>query len=290
MYIVMISSELAPVAKVGGLADVVFGLSRELEIRGNDVEIILPKYDCLWYGEIWGLQKTSDVWVPWMGGGIHCSIWFGFVHGRKTFFIEPHSSDNYFNRGTFYGPHDDAMRFAFFSKAAMEFLLKSGKRPDIIHCHDWQTGLVPVLQYEMYQHLGMGRQRVCYTIHNFRHQGQTGEGVLWATGLNRLDYFFAPERLRDHTHATAINMMKGGVVYANHVTTVSPHHAWEARFTDQGHGLGGTLSAHEGKFSGVLNGVDYDVWNPETDPSCRRITTCGTWTASTATRTRCATG
>jgi starch synthase len=266
MFIVMISSELAPVAKVGGLGDVVFGLSRELEIRGQAVEVILPKYDCMWYDEIWGLHKVWDnLWVPWYNSGINCSVWFGFVHGRKCFFIEPHSQDNFFNRGSFYGHRDDAMRFAFFCRAAMEFLLKSDKRPDVIHCHDWQTGLVPVLLFEIYQQLGMDRQRVCYTIHNFKHQGITGESILWATGLARPEYYFHVDRLGDTYHRSAINLMKGGIVYANHVTTVSPHHAWEARFTDQGHGLQPTLNAHQGKFSGILNGVDYDVWNPETD-------------------------
>ncbi len=266
MFIIMISSELAPVAKVGGLADVVFGLSRELEVRGNAVEIILPKYDCMWYDEIWGLHKIwENLWVPWYGAAIACSVWFGFVHGRKCFFIEPHSADNFFNRGCFYGQHDDAMRFAFFCKAAMEFILKSDKRPDILHCHDWQTGLVPVLQFEVYQNLGMSNQRVCFTIHNFKHQGICGEPVLWATGLGRPEYYFHPDRLLDNFNRTAINLMKGGIVYANHVTTVSPHHAWEAMYTDQGYGLNHTLSIHQGKFSGILNGVDYDVWNPETD-------------------------
>lgn len=266
MHIVMVSSELAPVAKVGGLGDVIFGLSRELEIRGNGVEIILPKYDCMWYDEIWGLHKTwEELWVPWYGTTIPCSVWFGFVHGRRCFFIEPHSQDNFFNRGCFYGHHDDPERFAFFCRAAMEFMLKSDKRPDIIHCHDWQTGLVPVLLYEIYQQLGMHNQRVCYTIHNFAHQGICGEPILWASGLGRPEYFFDRDRLGDDFNPSAINLMKGGIVYSNFVTTVSPHHAWEARYTDQGHGLGHTLAVHESKFRGVLNGVDYDVWNPETD-------------------------
>jgi len=266
MFTIVISSELAPVAKVGGLGDVVFGLSRELEIRGNAVEIILPKYDCLWYDEIWGLHKIwGALWVPWYTGAIACSVWFGFVHGRKCFFIEPHSQDNFFNRGCFYGNQDDAMRFAFFSRAAMEFILKADKRPDIIHAHDWQTGLIPVLLFEVYQRIGLHRQRAVYTIHNFKHQGIYGESVLWATGLNRPEYYFHADRLRDNFNHRALNFMKGGIVYANHVTTVSPHHAWEARYTDQGHGLGHTLTVHQGKFSGILNGVDYDVWNPETD-------------------------
>jgi starch synthase len=266
VYITMLAAECAPVIKVGGLADVVFGLSRELEIRGNAVEIILPKYDCMRYDQIWGLHITMpDLWVPWFGGAIHCSVWFGFVHGRKCFFIEPHSSDNFFNRGAYYGFHDEALRFAFFSKAAMEFLLKTDKRPDVIHCHDWHTGLAPVLLAEVYKFHGMHHQRTCYTIHNFKHQGIAGENVLWATGLQRPEYYFNYNQLRDNFNHGALNFMKGGVVYANFVTTVSPQHAWEARYTDQGYGLGHTLQVHGDKFGGVLNGVDYEVWNPETD-------------------------
>jgi len=89
MFIVMIASECAPVAKVGGLADVVFGLSRELEIRGNDVEIILPKYDCMRYDQIYALQESfKDLWVPYYDQWVHCTVYFGFVHGRKCYFIE----------------------------------------------------------------------------------------------------------------------------------------------------------------------------------------------------------
>jgi starch synthase len=262
----MVAPECAPAAKAGGLGDVVFGLSRELEIRGNTVEIVLPKYAGMRYGDIWGLQPShQDLWVPWYGGAVHCTVWFGFVHGRKCFFIEPHSADNFFGRDLLYGYGDDVARFAFFSKAAVEFLLQSGKRPEVIHCHDWQAGLVPVLLYEHYRQV-MPDQRVCYTIHNFRHQGVTGAEVLWATGLGRPEFFLDAARLGDDTHHRAVNLMKGGVVYSNFVTTVSPSHLGEARFGDGGFGLDRALHVHQVKFGGVLNGVDYDVWNPETDP------------------------
>lgn len=266
MFTVMITPELAPVAKVGGLADVVFGLSRELELRGNAVEIILPKYDCMRYDHIYGLCKTyENLSVPWFDGAINCTVWFGFVHGRKCFFIEPHSSDHYFNRGAIYGLDDDVMRFAFFSRAAMEFMLKTGKQPDIIHCHDWQTALAPVLLYEIYQHLGMTHPRVCFTVHNFKHQGVIGEQLLHATGLNRPEYFFHHDRLRDSANPFALNLMKGGIVYSNFVTTVSPRHAWEVKDAGQGHGLEHTLHVHQHKYGGVLNGLDYEMFNPEKD-------------------------
>jgi starch synthase len=271
MYIVQIAAECAPVAKVGGLGDVVYGLSRELEVRGHSVEIILPKYQRMRHDHVWGLQVSlPDLWVPWLGGGIHCTVWFGFVHGRKCFFIEPHSADNYFNRPEFYGYLDEVLRWSFFSKAALEFLLKSGKRPDIIHAHDWQTALVPVLLYEIYATAGLAQQRVCFTVHNFKHQGVTGPQFLDATGLGRHGFFGKPEKFGDDIHPGAYNLLKGGIVYANFTTTVSPRHAWEAHFTDQGAGLGATLETHQLKFGGVLNGVDYDVWNPEVDPYLAR--------------------
>ncbi|WP_024545626.1 glycogen synthase GlgA [Picosynechococcus sp. NKBG15041c] len=266
MYIVQIASECAPVAKVGGLGDVVYGLSRELSLRGHCVEIILPKYDCLRYDHIWGMHEAyKDLWVPWFGGAIHCTVYYGWVHGQQCFFIEPHSGDNFFNRGFFYGATDDHMRFAFFSKAALEFLQKSNKRPDVIHCHDWQTGLVPVMLFEMYKWHGLWNQRICYTIHNFKHQGIAGADVLWATGLNNEGYYFHYDRLRDNFNPFALNFMKGGIVYANAVTTVSPHHAWEAHYTDIGCGLSHTLHLHQDKFKGILNGIDYSIWNPEVD-------------------------
>jgi starch synthase len=207
-----------------------------------------------------------DLWVPWYSGAVHCTVSVGFVSGRNCFFIEPHSQDNFFHRPSAYGYDDDPMRFAFFSKAAVEFMLKANKRPDVIHCHDWQTGLVPVLLFEMYKHCGMANQRVCFTVHNFRHQGHCGEEVLWATGLRRPEYHFHYDRLRDNFNGGALNLTKAGIVYSNFVTTVSPTHAWEAAETDQNFGLGHTLWIHQGKFGGVLNGVDYDTWNPEVDP------------------------
>lgn len=266
LFIVHISPEMAPVAKVGGLADVVFGLTRELAIRGNQVEIILPKYDNLRYDQIWDLTVAySDLWVPWNEGAIHCSVYFGLVYDRKCFFIEPHSEDNFFNRGSIYGFEDDVLRYAFFSRAAMEFLWKANKHPDIIHCHDWQTALVPVFLYEIYQHLGMTHPRVCLTIHNFKHQGLTGMEVLRAGGLHLAEHFFDYNRLRDNSNPYALNLLKGGIVYSNFVTTVSPRYAVETKDQDQGFGLEPTLHTHQVKYGGVVNGIDYDVWNPEVD-------------------------
>ena len=264
MFIIHITPECAPVAKAGGLGDVVQGLANEVAIRGNEVEVILPKYDCMRYDRIWGLQKTySDLWVPYYEHWVHCDVYFGFADGVKCFFIEAHN--DFFHRGCLYGEADDVQRFAFFSRAALEFILKTGKNPDIIHCHDWQTALVPVLLFELYTRYGLTHPRVCYTLHNLGHQGITGEFVLRQVGLDPAHYM-THDRLLDNFNPQAINLMKGGIIFSNFITTVSPHYMEEIRYSEQGKGLQHTLHLNEGKLGGILNGVDYASWNPENDP------------------------
>jgi starch synthase len=266
VFVIMVASECSPVAQAGGLGDVVLGLSRELERRGHAVEIVLPHYDCLRHDRIKGMTIAYEgLDVPWYSGAVSCTVWSGLVEGRRCYFIEPHSGDRFFQRGHLYGSKDDIARFAFFSKAAMEFMYKAGKRPDVIHCHDWETALVPVLLYEIYQPIGMHDQRVCFTIHNFRHQGIAPEWVLHATGLppGRL---LDPTRLRHDGRPDTVNLLKAGIVYSNAVTTVSPQHAREARHGREGWGMAPTLEVHAGKFSGILNGLDSETWDPEADP------------------------
>jgi len=222
MFIVMVTAECAPAAKVGGLADVVHGLSKELSLRGHAVEVILPKYDCMRYDRIGSLSKCyTDLWVPFYDRWVRCDVYYGSTDGINCFFIEPHSERNFFHRGVFYGHQDDGDRFVFFCRAAMEFMFKTNKHPEIIHCHDWQTALVPVLLFEMYQNLGMRHSRVCYTLHNVGHQGITGDSVLRAVGLDPRA-LMTHERLLDDHRPGAVNLMKGGIVYSNFVTTVSP--------------------------------------------------------------------
>jgi starch synthase len=266
MYIVMVAAECAPVAKAGGLGDVVLGLSNELAARGNAVEVVLPKYDSLRHEHLRDLRKVHrGLWVPFHDKWIHCDVYSGFVDGLNCFLVESHSPHKFFDRGRLYGEPDDTERFAFFSRAVMELLFKLNKHPDIIHCHDWQTGLIPVLLDEIYRGYGMTHPRVCYTLHNVGHQGVTGAQILSQVGLDP-GQLATPERLLDHTFPDAINLMKGGIVYAHFVTTVSPRYAGEIKHSSVGQGLQQTLKVHGAKFGGVLNGLDYGVWNPETDP------------------------
>ncbi len=261
MYIVMIASECAPVSKVGGLADVVDGLSLELKMKGHPVEIILPKYDCMKHKEISNLNVyLNDLMVTCFDKLIRCSVYVGDVHGNQCFFIEDHSEEKYFSRGVYYGQKDDDERFAFFCRAALEFLLKSNRNPDIIHCHDWQTGLIPVLLQE----LDMSHPRVCYTLHNLKHQGITGERVLRLAGLNP-SYYMKEHRLLDDTRPGYINLMKGGIHFSDYTNTVSPQYSREIKKTDEGYGLQDTLQSKGDQYGGVLNGIDYNTWNPEID-------------------------
>ncbi|MCH9696740.1 MAG: glycogen synthase [Gammaproteobacteria bacterium] len=266
MHIVHITAELTPIAKVGGLGDVVAGLSAQHQNMGQHVDIILPKYDCLLYDQIDDLtQLKTYLHVPWDHGLVPCAVWTGQVHGLSCIFIDPQSDLGFYQRQAVYGQFDDIQRFAFLSRAAIEYLWHSNNHPDIIHCHDWPSALAPVFLFEIYQTLGMTKPRVCFTIHNFKHQGLAGRDLLETTGLHRQDYFSKVDSLLDLNNPNALNLTKGGIVFSNFVTTVSPRHAIEVMDEDQGFGLEPVLKTHRAKVNGILNGVDYDFFNPATD-------------------------
>jgi starch synthase len=269
MYIAMVSAECAPVAKAGGLGDFIHGLARELALRGHQVEVLLPKYDSLRYDLIEDLSPVhKDLRVPYFDEIVPCQVDHGLVDGVDCLFVDPRSSHAFFDRGRIYGEDDDDARFALFCRGVLEFLSQSGRRPDILHCHDWQTGLIPVLLWEVFDGLaqgpGMSSTRTVYTLHNLGHQGWVAEAVLRQVGLSP-QRLITPDRLQDSGNLRGVNLMKGGVVFSNFVTTVSPRYAWEVQNTDQGMGLQGLLRQYDGKFARVLNGIDDAVWNPLSD-------------------------
>ncbi|XP_011007517.1 PREDICTED: probable starch synthase 4, chloroplastic/amyloplastic isoform X3 [Populus euphratica] len=265
LSIIHIAAEMAPVAKVGGLGDVVTGLCKALQKRGHLVEIVLPKYDCMQYDRIHNLRALDVVVESYFDGKLYKNkIWVGTVEGLPVYFIEPQHPEKFFWRGQFYGEHDDFRRFSLFSRAALELLLQSGKKPDIIHCHDWQTAFVAPLYWDLYAPKGLNSARICFTCHNFEYQGTAPASELASCGLD-VHQLNRPDRMQDNSAHDRVNPVKGAVVFSNIVTTVSPTYAQEVRTAEGGKGLHSTLNFHSKKFVGILNGIDTDAWNPATD-------------------------
>ncbi|GJP56059.1 hypothetical protein CLOM_g15123, partial [Closterium sp. NIES-68] len=266
LHVVHIAAEMAPVAKVGGLADVITGLSKALQRRGHLVEIILPKYDCMDYSRIKDLKPLDIKFSSFFDSEMHaCKIWRGLVEGLPVYFIEPLHPARMFWRDTFYGCNDDFRRFTLFCRAALEFLFVSHKRPDIIHTHDWQTAVVAPLYWDVYVPKGLNSAQLAFTCHNFEYQGSEHASALAACGLD-VSRHNVPERMRDNFMHDRVNLLKAGIVFSSVVTTVSPTYAMEVRGPEGGRGLHLTLGQHEKKFFGVLNGIDSEVWDPATDP------------------------
>lgn len=265
MHIVHIASELAPVAKVGGLADVLLGLSREQSWKGHDVDIIIPKYDCLDSNDIRDLSiDYIDLMSFYQGEWYHNTVWSGWVENLKVYFIDPHHPRHFFNRGCFYGCEDDIDRYLYFSRTTMEFLYKKQMQPDILHIHDWQSAIIAPLLYDMYKDMGLTKPKIVFTIHNVEYQGKCTPVELDRIGLNG-KALLTPDKLQDPQDPTKINLLKGAIVYSDFVTTVSPNYAKEVKTPVGGRGLDKTFIKYENKFKGIINGIDYSYWNPEID-------------------------
>lgn len=266
MYITHIATELNPIAKVGGLGDVVYGLSKELSRSGHQVEVILPKYDCIDYSQLHNLKVEFRELISFEGfNRFNNTIWSAEVENLKIKLIETHHPRYYFTRGVVYGCPDDNDRFIYFSRTAMEYLYKSGKRPDILHLHDWPTALIAPLYKEMYAPLGMKIGGTLLTIHNLEHQGRCSVFNVEESGLSGRQ-LLTPEKMQDPYRKEDLNLLKGGIVYADGITTVSPSYEREIKTAAGGCGLQSTLQTHVGKLRGILNGIDEDFWNPEIDP------------------------
>jgi len=265
MHIVHLASELAPVAKVGGLGDVLLGLCRELTRTGHDVDIIIPKYDCMDSAQVRDLSiDMYEIPSFYEGQWFQNTVWVGWVENLKVYFIEPHHPRLFFNRGCFYGCEDDIERYLYFCRAALEFLFRKGIRPDILHLHDWQTAAIALLYKDTYKALGYNRSKVVYTTHNMEYQGKCAASDLDRIGLPGEKYL-TPELLQDPVYPRSINLMKGGMVMSDFVTTVSPGYAKEVLTPAGGKGLEGTIQSIQGRFQGILNGIDVTYWNPEQD-------------------------
>lgn len=265
MHIIHIAAELAPIAKVGGLADVLLGLCRELSWKGHDVDIILPKYDCMDSNDVRDLTIINSNLETTFDGEKHlCTIWMGWVENLRVYFVEPHHPRLFFNRGCFYGCEDDIDRFLYFSRLAIEFIFQAGLKPQIVHIHDWQTAIIPLLYAESYKQKGMAPAKFMLTVHNFDYQGKCRTSDLDRICLDGAKYL-KPDELQDPHDKGLINLLKGGLVYADYTTTVSPTYSEEVKRPSGGCGLSEVINSQKDRFSGILNGLDYSYWNPEID-------------------------
>ncbi|KAG1680584.1 hypothetical protein FOA52_015032 [Chlamydomonas sp. UWO 241] len=272
LHVMHIAAEMAPIAKVGGLADVVTSLAKAHQATGTLAEILLPKYDCIEYTSVQELRIISEIFVPWGTERVRTVVWSGVTEGLPVYFLEPHSAKKFFWRGRFYGEADDAARFLFFSRAALEFLVSSGKQPDVLHVHDWQSACVAPLLRESYARgkRGLSRTGVVLTIHNIAFQGWLSPDHLEMAGLDR-EKLYTADAFRDDSRPgfggrPDINMLKGGIAFADAVTTVSPTYAREVMQPAFGMGLEGVLAKHSHKFRGILNGIDHEMWSAQGDP------------------------
>ena len=261
--ILFAASECVPFIKTGGLADVCGALPKTFDHKDWDVRVVIPNYSCI--PEKYRSQFEYVTHFYMACGSYIPSKYVGVLQykldGVTYYFID---NQEYFNCFVPYGDmRYDIEKFTFFDKAVLSMLPLIGFRPDIIHCHDWQTGLIPVYLHERFAGGEFYRGiKTVMTIHNLKFQGKWSiKEVQSITGLP--DYYFAPDKLEAYKDA---NLLKGGLVYADAITTVSPTYAEEIKTPFYGEGLDGLLCARSNDLRGILNGIDYDAFNPETDP------------------------
>ena len=261
--ILFAASECVPFVKTGGLADVVGALPQYLDKNEFDVRVILPYYTCIPDKYRKEFKYVHHFYMDYGMRivGTHVGIMEYEYHGIKFYFVD---NEYYFKCHTPYS-NDlkwDIERFTFFCKAVLSILPVIDFRPDLIHCHDWQTGLIPVyLKTEFAANPFFWGIKTMMTIHNLRFQGVWDINTM--KGLSGLpDYLFTPDKLEFKKDA---NMLKGGIVYSDFVTTVSNTYAQEIQTAYYGEGLDGLLSARNQSLFGIVNGVDYSLYDPSND-------------------------
>ena len=260
--IAFIGSECYPFVKTGGLGDVMYALPKALTRRNCDVKVILPRYKCIpqqyqdkmVYRGSFYMDLTSDGKQYYVG--IMEYVWDGVVYD----FID---NEEFFGGDKPYtNLIDDIPKYCYFSKAALAALNYMNWQPNIIHCHDWQAALVPVYLRTFFQNTSIGNAKTMITIHNLRFQGIYNiKTIKYWTNLP--DYVFNKDALTQNW--LDANMLKGGLTYSNMITTVSNTYAREIQTSEYGEGLEAHLRYHSGKLRGIVNGIDYDIWDPSKD-------------------------
>jgi starch synthase len=257
MRVALLSSEVVPFAKTGGLADVAGALPKALRELDTDARVILPHYDQIDRGFLTD-NVVDKVPVEWRGEIRPTRVWQSDAAGAPGYLIE---APEYFSRPSIYGYGDDHERFAFLSRAGLALCKHLDWQPDIIHCNDWPCGfaVIELRARRRYDNFYQ-RTRSLFSIHNMAYQGAFNPQDLWSLGFGD-----QPER-DDFMINGAASALKAGLIAADALSTVSRRYAEEVQTPEQGYGLDWLLRARRNRFVGVTNGVDYGIWNPETDP------------------------
>ena len=263
MKILFVTSECAPFSKSGGLADVASSLPPALKAAGDEIAIVAPLYQMTLtrFGDQLTFVKSTTVTLGWRS--IYCGLYRGEWQGVTIWFID---NKEYFDRPKLYGYDDDALRFAFFSKAVIDLLPEYDFMPQILHCNDWETALAVIyLKDAQVFNRELRTIRSVYTIHNIAYQGQFGRDKL--TDTFALDEGWYNGGLGyEFEGRSDINLMKGAMMIADAVSTVSPTYARELHYPYFAHGLQGVVDMIDGKLYGILNGIDEAHYDPVNDP------------------------
>lgn len=260
MKILFVSTEVQPFIKTGGLADVAYALPKALKEAGVDVRVIMPKYGdiSIDYKSNMRLLASYGVNVGWRNQ--YCGLEYLDYEGVPVYFVD---NEYYFKRPGCYGFYDDGERFAYFCRAVMESVKHMDDfYPDIIHCNDWHTGMIPLYLKDFYcENPEFYNTKSVFTIHNLQYQGLFSPAII--EDLLGLNYgYYNDEKIK---YNDCVSFMKAGIVYADKVTTVSNTYAQEIQTPYFGEGLDGLLRAYSHKLTGILNGIDYDTNSPKTD-------------------------
>ena len=257
--VLIAAAEAVPFAKTGGLGDVIGSLPKELIKQGVDARVIMPNYQDIPEGFKSQMVFKNHFFVQVGWRQQYCGI-LEFVYEGVTFYFA--DNEYYFKRHGFYGYGDDAERFGFFCRAVLEALDKIDFMPDIIHCHDWHTGMISALLDAHYREKPKYKKiKTLFTIHNLKYQGVFSQDILH--DILSLDWkYFTPEGVEFHK---AVNFMKGGLAYADMISTVSRTYAKEIQDPYFGEELDGFLRKRQNRLVGIVNGIDYAVYNPATD-------------------------
>lgn len=260
MRVLFVASEANPFIKSGGLGDVVGALPKALAQKGVDIRVVIPKYKELnWeVKDKLRFNKWFNVKVGWRDQ--FCGVWECFYNGVTYYALD---NERYFNRDEMYGFYDDGERFAFFDRAVLDMLRQIDWQPDLIHCNDWQTGMLPVLLKFQYKRNDMfyWNMKCVYSIHNIAFQGIFDPTIL-------PELFDFDMELYDNTclkFDEGVSFMKGGLYYSDIITTVSNSYAAEIQTSEYGQRLDGVLRERSYALRGIVNGIDYDEFNPKTD-------------------------